>query len=192
MGGRVHRVCVFTRMYLFHDSSMHVCMSCLHFSSWHPIYSLKDVQLWTAGFFLPNELFMHSVLSPVVCFCLFQLPYFMNELTLTELDMGSATPRILGASKPSIDYRGKREISFKLRGFCKVILACVAGKAVCYIPGSLHSLCSIYLPQKHIWVLLMFESTAPIACPSVSCAHIRENKDKRVAIIASCLSWYVC
>nr|XP_040042051.1 testis-expressed protein 2-like isoform X1 [Gasterosteus aculeatus aculeatus]XP_040042052.1 testis-expressed protein 2-like isoform X1 [Gasterosteus aculeatus aculeatus]XP_040042053.1 testis-expressed protein 2-like isoform X1 [Gasterosteus aculeatus aculeatus] len=35
-----------------------------------------------------------------------RLPYFMNELTLTELDMGSATPRILGASKPSIDYRG--------------------------------------------------------------------------------------
>ncbi|XP_041788960.1 testis-expressed protein 2-like isoform X2 [Chelmon rostratus] len=35
-----------------------------------------------------------------------RLPYFMNELTLTELDMGSATPRILGATKPSIDYRG--------------------------------------------------------------------------------------
>ncbi|TMS23104.1 Testis-expressed protein 2 [Larimichthys crocea] len=35
-----------------------------------------------------------------------RLPYFMNELTLTELDMGSATPRILGASKPSIDYQG--------------------------------------------------------------------------------------
>uniref|UniRef100_UPI0037E79B39 testis-expressed protein 2-like isoform X2 n=1 Tax=Semicossyphus pulcher TaxID=241346 RepID=UPI0037E79B39 len=35
-----------------------------------------------------------------------RLPYFMNELTLTELDMGSVTPRILGASKPSIDYRG--------------------------------------------------------------------------------------
>ncbi|XP_029372648.1 testis-expressed protein 2-like [Echeneis naucrates] len=35
-----------------------------------------------------------------------RLPYFMNELTLTELDMGSATPKILGASKPSIDYRG--------------------------------------------------------------------------------------
>ncbi|XP_029295488.1 testis-expressed protein 2-like isoform X2 [Cottoperca gobio] len=35
-----------------------------------------------------------------------RLPYFMNDLTLTELDMGSATPRILGASKPSIDFRG--------------------------------------------------------------------------------------
>lgn len=35
-----------------------------------------------------------------------RLPYFMNELTLTELDMGSATPRILRASKPTIDYRG--------------------------------------------------------------------------------------
>ncbi|XP_026214772.1 testis-expressed protein 2-like [Anabas testudineus] len=35
-----------------------------------------------------------------------RLPYFMNELTLKELDMGSVTPRILGASKPSIDFRG--------------------------------------------------------------------------------------
>ncbi|XP_069569946.1 testis-expressed protein 2-like isoform X2 [Brachyistius frenatus] len=35
-----------------------------------------------------------------------RLPYFMNELTLTELDMGSATPRILRASKPCVDYRG--------------------------------------------------------------------------------------
>ncbi|XP_060923406.1 testis-expressed protein 2-like isoform X2 [Limanda limanda] len=35
-----------------------------------------------------------------------RLPYFMNELTLTELDMGSATPKILWASKPSVDYRG--------------------------------------------------------------------------------------
>lgn len=33
----------------------------------------------------------------------------MNELTLTELDMGSVTPRILRASKPSVDYRGKRK-----------------------------------------------------------------------------------
>ncbi|XP_035993024.1 testis-expressed protein 2 isoform X2 [Fundulus heteroclitus] len=35
-----------------------------------------------------------------------RLPYFMNELTLTELDMGTSTPRILGASAPSVDYRG--------------------------------------------------------------------------------------
>ncbi|XP_061580700.1 testis-expressed protein 2-like [Cololabis saira] len=35
-----------------------------------------------------------------------RLPYFMNELTLTELDMGSATPRILGASTPYADHRG--------------------------------------------------------------------------------------
>ncbi|XP_077574815.1 testis-expressed protein 2-like isoform X2 [Stigmatopora nigra] len=35
-----------------------------------------------------------------------RLPYFMNELTLTELDMGVATPKILQASKPSIDYKG--------------------------------------------------------------------------------------
>ncbi|XP_071429483.1 testis-expressed protein 2 [Pithys albifrons albifrons] len=35
-----------------------------------------------------------------------KLPYFMNELTLTELDMGIAVPRILQAFKPSIDHRG--------------------------------------------------------------------------------------
>ncbi|XP_032418474.1 testis-expressed protein 2-like isoform X1 [Xiphophorus hellerii] len=35
-----------------------------------------------------------------------RLPYFMNELTLTELDMGTSTPRILGASAPSVDSRG--------------------------------------------------------------------------------------
>lgn len=43
----------------------------------------------------------------LTCACLPQLPYFMNELTLTALDMGSATPRILRASEPSIDYRGE-------------------------------------------------------------------------------------
>ncbi|XP_034043353.1 testis-expressed protein 2-like isoform X2 [Thalassophryne amazonica] len=45
-----------------------------------------------------------------------RLPYFMNELTLTELDMGVAMPRILGASKPSIDYHGlwfDLEISYR-------------------------------------------------------------------------------
>ncbi|XP_041095827.1 testis-expressed protein 2-like isoform X2 [Polyodon spathula] len=36
-----------------------------------------------------------------------RLPYFMNELTLTELDMGVAVPKILQASKPSIDHQGK-------------------------------------------------------------------------------------
>ncbi|XP_034150009.1 testis-expressed protein 2 isoform X2 [Esox lucius] len=35
-----------------------------------------------------------------------RLPYFMNELTLTELDMGVSTPRILSASKPSVDHQG--------------------------------------------------------------------------------------
>ncbi|XP_056135867.1 testis-expressed protein 2 isoform X3 [Lampris incognitus] len=35
-----------------------------------------------------------------------RLPYFMNELTLTELDMGVVTPRILGASTPSVDHQG--------------------------------------------------------------------------------------
>ncbi|XP_018617394.1 testis-expressed protein 2-like [Scleropages formosus] len=35
-----------------------------------------------------------------------RLPYFMNELTLTELDMGVAIPKILQASKPSVDHQG--------------------------------------------------------------------------------------
>lgn len=46
-------------------------------------------------------------LSAVCDHCLpSQLPYFMNELTLTELDMGVSTPRILQASKPSVDHQG--------------------------------------------------------------------------------------
>ncbi|XP_051987681.1 testis-expressed protein 2-like isoform X1 [Xyrauchen texanus] len=35
-----------------------------------------------------------------------RLPYFMNELTLTELDMGISMPKILSSSKPSVDHRG--------------------------------------------------------------------------------------
>uniref|UniRef100_A0A3Q2Y7F6 Testis expressed 2 n=1 Tax=Hippocampus comes TaxID=109280 RepID=A0A3Q2Y7F6_HIPCM len=35
-----------------------------------------------------------------------RLPYVMNELTLTELDMGVSIPKILGASRPSMDHQG--------------------------------------------------------------------------------------
>uniref|UniRef100_A0A3Q2QD18 Testis expressed 2 n=1 Tax=Fundulus heteroclitus TaxID=8078 RepID=A0A3Q2QD18_FUNHE len=35
-----------------------------------------------------------------------RLPYVMNELTLTELDMGFSVPKILRASKPSVDHQG--------------------------------------------------------------------------------------
>ncbi|KPP66134.1 testis-expressed sequence 2 protein-like, partial [Scleropages formosus] len=35
-----------------------------------------------------------------------KLPYFMNELTLTELDMGTCMPQVLSTSKPSMDRRG--------------------------------------------------------------------------------------
>lgn len=38
---------------------------------------------------------------------LHQLPYFMNELTLTELDMGTSIPSVLSASSPTINERGK-------------------------------------------------------------------------------------
>ncbi|NXG46292.1 TEX2 protein, partial [Psilopogon haemacephalus] len=35
-----------------------------------------------------------------------KLPYFMNELALTELDMGTSIPSILSASSPTINDRG--------------------------------------------------------------------------------------
>ncbi|XP_041714764.1 testis-expressed protein 2 [Coregonus clupeaformis] len=35
-----------------------------------------------------------------------RLPYFMNELTLTELDMGSCLPKITSASRPVVNSRG--------------------------------------------------------------------------------------
>ncbi|XP_019902493.2 testis-expressed protein 2 isoform X1 [Esox lucius] len=35
-----------------------------------------------------------------------RLPYFMNELTLTELDMGSCLPQITSASRPVVNSRG--------------------------------------------------------------------------------------
>ncbi|NWS53980.1 TEX2 protein, partial [Chunga burmeisteri] len=35
-----------------------------------------------------------------------KLPYFMNELTLTELDMGTSIPLVLSASNPTINDRG--------------------------------------------------------------------------------------
>ncbi|XP_070703886.1 testis-expressed protein 2-like [Pempheris klunzingeri] len=35
-----------------------------------------------------------------------KLPYFMNELTLADLDMGTCLPQVLSTSKPSLDRRG--------------------------------------------------------------------------------------
>ncbi|XP_016889921.1 testis-expressed protein 2 isoform X3 [Cynoglossus semilaevis] len=35
-----------------------------------------------------------------------RLPYFMNDLTLTELDMGNSMPHITAASKPVLNHRG--------------------------------------------------------------------------------------
>ncbi|XP_014914317.1 testis-expressed sequence 2 protein isoform X2 [Poecilia latipinna] len=35
-----------------------------------------------------------------------RLPYFMNELTLTELDMGCSMPHIMAASRPEVNHRG--------------------------------------------------------------------------------------
>ncbi|XP_054455428.1 testis-expressed protein 2 [Anoplopoma fimbria] len=35
-----------------------------------------------------------------------RLPYFMNELTLTELDMGCSMPQIAATSRPEVNHRG--------------------------------------------------------------------------------------
>ncbi|MED6290697.1 hypothetical protein CHARACLAT_015939 [Characodon lateralis] len=35
-----------------------------------------------------------------------RLPYFMNELTLTELDMGCSMPQIMATSRPEVNHRG--------------------------------------------------------------------------------------
>ncbi|XP_077407736.1 testis-expressed protein 2 isoform X2 [Vanacampus margaritifer] len=35
-----------------------------------------------------------------------RLPYFMNELTLTELDMGCSIPKIISTSRPEVNHRG--------------------------------------------------------------------------------------
>ncbi|XP_061612397.1 testis-expressed protein 2 isoform X1 [Phyllopteryx taeniolatus] len=35
-----------------------------------------------------------------------RLPYFMNELTLTELDMGCSIPQIISTSQPEVNHRG--------------------------------------------------------------------------------------
>ncbi|AWP18863.1 DUF2404 domain containing protein [Scophthalmus maximus] len=35
-----------------------------------------------------------------------KLPYFMNELTLADLDMGTCLPQVLNTSKPKLDHRG--------------------------------------------------------------------------------------
>ncbi|CDQ75370.1 unnamed protein product [Oncorhynchus mykiss] len=39
-----------------------------------------------------------------------RLPYFMNELTLTELDMGSCLPQITSASRPVVNSRGECQL----------------------------------------------------------------------------------
>lgn len=46
----------------------------------------------------------------------------MNELTLKELDMGMATPRILRASSPSVDSQGEI-ISICFMRVCRLLLS---------------------------------------------------------------------
>lgn len=38
--------------------------------------------------------------------CVLQLPYFVNELTVTSIDMGSELPIIRNAGKPFLDNQG--------------------------------------------------------------------------------------
>uniref|UniRef100_A0A3Q0R3Y0 SMP-LTD domain-containing protein n=1 Tax=Amphilophus citrinellus TaxID=61819 RepID=A0A3Q0R3Y0_AMPCI len=42
-----------------------------------------------------------------------RLPYFMNELTLTELDMGSSMPQITATSSPEVNSRGEYRVEIK-------------------------------------------------------------------------------
>lgn len=45
-----------------------------------------------------------------------KLPYFMNELTLADLDMGSCLPQVISTSKPALDRRGlwlEMEVMYK-------------------------------------------------------------------------------
>lgn len=49
----------------------------------------------------------------------------MNELTLTELDMGFSIPKILHASKPSVDQQGKKRnytMLFTLLAVCPTVI----------------------------------------------------------------------
>lgn len=49
-----------------------------------------------------------SLMAAFPVFFGLQLPYVMNELTLTELDMGFSIPKILHASAPSVDHQGRK------------------------------------------------------------------------------------
>lgn len=49
---------------------------------------------------------MMKIIMMLMMMSSLQLPYFMNELTLTELHMGSAMPQITAASRPEVNHRG--------------------------------------------------------------------------------------
>lgn len=76
--------------------------------------SLAETEAWVNAFlgrifwdFL-GEKYWANVVSKKIQMKLskIRLPYVMNELTLTELDMGCSIPKILSASKPSVDHQG--------------------------------------------------------------------------------------
>ena len=50
-----------------------------------------------------------------------QLPYFMNELTLADLDMGTCLPQVLSASKPTLDRRGTVLLHFSASLSCCIV-----------------------------------------------------------------------
>ncbi|KAM3827227.1 testis-expressed protein 2-like [Vipera latastei] len=52
-----------------------------------------------------------------------KLPYFMNELILTDLEMGTSIPHILGISNPTVDNRGLWvDLEVAYQGFLKMTL----------------------------------------------------------------------
>lgn len=85
----------------------------LDFEKWYSNFYICCCQGFLFVVLLLLTKYTRRVSSAKLYACVFQLPYFMNELTLTELDMGSTTPRILRASKPCINYRGKRQINLE-------------------------------------------------------------------------------
>ncbi|PWA16156.1 hypothetical protein CCH79_00019434 [Gambusia affinis] len=63
------------------------------------------------------------------------LPYFMNELTLTELDMGCSMPHIVASSRPEVNHRG--QLSLQLPAQKMLTLSCPGVELLCAPPAGL-------------------------------------------------------
>lgn len=75
-----------------------------------------------------------SVSLMTSCLYRLQLPYVMNELTLTELDMGFSIPKILHASAPSVDHQGRKRSSRRCAMFFTQCSGWSAAIEIYYFP----------------------------------------------------------